>query len=194
MMASTSDDSMTSSRRHWQANPPILVVMGVSGSGKSTIAAALARDLEWSFIEGDELHSPENIGKMSSGLPLSDDDRMPWLRQIAHWIDACRQSGMPGIVTCSALKRSYREFLTKDRVGVIFIYLKISIDGAARHLKCRHGHFMPPSLLPSQFGVLEEPTAGQGVIVVAAERPVKVILDEVKAGLRARAAVADQKR
>jgi carbohydrate kinase (thermoresistant glucokinase family) len=191
MMASTSDDSMISS---WQANPPILVVMGVSGSGKSTIAAALARDLQWSFIEGDELHPPENIAKMSSGLPLSDDDRIPWLTHIAHWIDACRQSGVPGVITCSALKRSYREYLAKDRVGVIFIYLKISIDGAAHHLKCRHGHFMPPTLLPSQFGILEEPTAEEGVIVVAAERPVKLILDEIKADLRARDAVADQKR
>jgi gluconokinase len=160
--------------------------MGVSGSGKSTIAAALAKDLKWSFIEGDELHSPENIAKMSSGWPLSDDDRMPWLKQIAHWIDARRQSGEPGLVTCSALKRSYREFLAKDRAGVIFIYLKISIDAAARHLKCRHGHFMPPSLLPSQFGVLEEPTAEEGVMVVGAARPVKAILDEITAGLRAR--------
>jgi gluconokinase len=169
-------------------NPPILVVMGVSGSGKSTIAAALAKDLEWSFIEGDELHSPENIAKMSSGRPLSDDDRIPWLSQIAHWIDACRQSGVPGVITCSALKRSYREFLAKDRVDVIFIYLKISLDAAARHLNCRHGHFMPPSLLPSQFGVLEEQTAEEGVIVVAAERPVKVILEEIKAALCARVA------
>jgi gluconokinase len=186
MLASTSDYSMISSRRHWQANPPILVVMGVSGSGKSTIAAALAKDMEWSFIEGDELHSPENIAKMSSGWPLSDDDRMPWLRQIAHWIDGRRQSGEPGVITCSALKHSYRKFLAKDRVGMIFIYLKISIDAAARHLKCRHGHFMPPSLLPNQFSVLEEPTAEEGVIVVGAERPVTVILDEIKADLRAR--------
>ena len=177
---------MISSCDHWQANPPVLVVMGVSGSGKSTIAAALAKDLEWSFIEGDELHPPENIAKMSSGRPLSDDDRMPWLKQIAHWIDARRQAGVPGVITCSALKRSYREFLAKGRVGVIFIYLKISIEAAARHLQCRHGHFMPPSLLPSQFGVLEEPTAEEGVIVVGAERPVQVILDEIKADLRAR--------
>src|SRR5450432_247594 len=177
---------MISSPRHLQANPPILVVMGVSGSGKSTIAAALAKDLECSYIDGDELHSRENIAKMSSGRPLSDDDRMPWLRQIAHWIDARRKSGEPGVITCSALKRSYREFLAKDRVGVIFIYLKTSIDAAARHLECRHDHFMPPSLLPSQFGALEEPTPEEGVIVVGAERPVKVILDEIKADLCAR--------
>ncbi len=161
---------------------PILI--GVSGSGKSTVAAALARELRWPFVEGDDLHPPQNIAKMRSGKPLTDEDRMPWLGRVADWIDARRKARQPGIITCSALKRSYRDRLAKHGPGVVFVYLKISPEIAAQRSQSRHGHFMPASLLPSQFADLEEPTAEEAAIVVDAEQPLKVILAEIKARLR----------
>src|ERR1700692_4357396 len=97
---------------HRPGPPAILIVMGVSGSGKTTIATNLANRLGWEFIEGDSLHPPENVAKMASGVPLDDADRVPWLKRIAAWIDKCLDEGRPGIVTCSALKRKYRDFLT----------------------------------------------------------------------------------
>jgi len=135
--------------------PPILVLMGVSGCGKSTIAALLARDLGWENIEGDSLHPPANIAKMSAGHPLTDEDRWPWLAKIADWIQAQTAANKPGIVTCSALKRTYRDVLRAD--NVIFVYLRGSRELIASRLAARTGHFMPPALLDSQFAILEAP-------------------------------------
>jgi carbohydrate kinase (thermoresistant glucokinase family) len=158
--------------------------MGVSGSGKSTVAGALAKNLGWPLAEGDDFHAPANIAKMHAGTPLDDADRMPWLRSIATWIDARRQAGESGIVTCSALKRSYRDLLSGGGPEVLFVYLKGSVELMAHHLAGREGHFMPATLLSSQFETLEEPAADEPVLTVDAERPVAVIVCEIERRLR----------
>jgi carbohydrate kinase (thermoresistant glucokinase family) len=158
--------------------------MGVSGSGKSTVAGALADRLGWVLAEGDDFHPPSNIAKMRSGTPLNDDDRMPWLATIAAWIDARIQAGEPGIVTCSALKRAYRDLLADGRPEVLFVYLKGTVALMSRHLASREGHFMPASLLPTQFESLEEPTTDEPVFVADAAHPVAAIVSEVEAYLR----------
>ncbi|WP_042430394.1 gluconokinase [Streptacidiphilus anmyonensis] len=134
--------------------PPILVVMGVSSSGKSTVAARLASRLGVPFLEGDRLHSPENLEKMSSGTALTDLDREPWLDALAAWIRRNERSGRGGVVSCSALKRSYRARL-RSAGRVWFLYLALTPELAARRIARRTGHFMPPGLLESQFEILE---------------------------------------
>ena len=163
--------------------PRILIVMGVSGSGKSTIAGALANRLGWTFAEGDDFHPPANIAKMHSGHPLDDGDRIPWLESIATWIDASLAAGKSGIVTCSALKHLYRDLLAKGRPEVLFVYLKGSMETVSEHLAGRVGHFMPASLLPTQFDVLEEPAADECFFAVDASSPVPDIVAEVVAYL-----------
>jgi len=158
--------------------------MGVSGSGKSTIAEALAGSLGWALAEGDDFHSPANIAKMHSGTPLIDSDRMPWLRSIAAWIDARRQAGQSGIVTCSALKHSYRDLLSAGRPEVLFVYLKGTVAVMSQHLAGRQGHFMPASLLSSQFETLEEPGKDEPVLAVDAARPVAAIVSEIERRLK----------
>src|SRR5262249_39069141 len=129
--------------RHAPHNRPVIVViMGVSGSGKTTVAKLLAARLGWTFQEGDALHPPENVAKMKSGTPLSDVDRLPWLARIADKIDAWRAQGQSGIVTCSALKRSYRDIIIGDRPGVVLLYLKGSAELIGQRLAERRGHFM----------------------------------------------------
>jgi len=153
--------------------------MGVSGSGKSTVAGALAESLGWTLAEGDDFHSPANIAKMRSGTPLSDADRMPWLRAIAAWILGRLDAGQSGIVTCSALKHSHRDLLSGGRPDVLFVYLKGSQGVMAEHLAGRHGHFMPASLLASQFETLEEPGPDEPVLTVDAGQPVEAIVEEI---------------
>jgi gluconokinase len=153
--------------------------MGVSGSGKSTVAAALAERLGWILAEGDDFHSPANIAKMHSGTPLTDSDRLPWLRAIADWIAARLDAGGTGVVTCSALKYSYRDLLSAGHSEVEFVYLKGSPAVMAKHLAGRHGHFMPASLLASQFDALEEPGADEPVLVVDVDQPVEAIIAEI---------------
>jgi gluconokinase len=162
----------------------ILIVMGVSGSGKSTVALQLAKTLGWQFAEGDDFHPPANIAKMRSGQPLDDGDRMPWLASIATWIDGRREAGEPAIVSCSALKHSYRDLLAAHRSDVLFVYLKGTMEVVSHHLATRAGHFMPASLLPTQFETLEEPTADEHFIAVEASRPVSVIVAEIEAYLK----------
>ena len=159
--------------------PRILVVMGVSGSGKSTVAGALAERLGWPLAEGDEFHSPENIAKMHSGTPLTDADRLPWLKSISAWIETRLKAGQSGIVTCSALKHTYRDLLTGGRPEVLFVYLKGSPEVMAKHLAGRHGHFMPASLLASQFDTLEEPGPDEAVLTVDDDQPVDAIVAEI---------------
>jgi gluconokinase len=145
----------------------VLVVMGVSGSGKSTIAAMLAHRLHWLYEDGDWFHPKKNIEKMHHGEPLNDEDRWPWLHAIADWIDATRRSGNHGIVACSALKRAYRDILIGDRTDVRLIYLKGDQDLIARRIAARADHFMPPKLLDSQFASLDEPKADERPITVS---------------------------
>jgi gluconokinase len=143
---------------------PILVVMGVAGTGKSTVAGLLAERLNWEFQEGDALHPPANVAKMSSGIPLTDEDRWPWLDAIAAWIKEKSQRGEPGILTCSALKRSYRDRLRGP--NVIFVFLNGSREVIGARMASRADHFMPPALLKSQLATLEPPTAEENVLEI----------------------------
>lgn len=147
----------------------VLVIMGVSGCGKTTIAQLLSRRLGWDYRDGDEFHPQANVDKMRSGIPLTDDDRWPWLRAIAAWIDGKRRAGENGIVTCSALKKSYRDILIGPRETVGLIYLKGDEDLIARRLARRKDHFMPKGLLHSQFQTLEEPGPDEQPITVSIE-------------------------
>jgi carbohydrate kinase (thermoresistant glucokinase family) len=157
--------------------------MGVSGCGKSTVAVTLAKKLGWVFAEGDDFHPPANIAKMRSGYPLNDNDRIPWLDSIAAWIDARLHNGETGIVTCSALKHSYRAILARGRPEVLFVYLQGTLKTVSAHLEGRIGHFMPASLLSTQFEVLEEPSADERYIAVDAAKPVPAIIKEIGAYL-----------
>jgi gluconokinase/shikimate kinase len=143
---------------------PVLVIMGVSGGGKSTVAGLLAGRLGWDLAEGDDMHPAANIAKMAAGHPLDDADRWPWLARVAEWIRARTANGRPGIVTCSALKRSYRDKLRGP--SVVFVYLAGSRELIARRLAARQGHFMPPALLDSQFATLEPPDPDEQAITV----------------------------
>jgi gluconokinase/shikimate kinase len=142
----------------------VLVLMGVSGCGKSTIAALLAGRLGWPFAEGDDLHPAANMAKMHAGRPLTDDDRRPWLERIAAWIDEQVAAGRSAIVACSALKHRYRDLLRREQVT--FVYLHGDYEQIASRLATRHGHFMPAALLESQFADLEPPTADEQAITV----------------------------
>jgi gluconokinase len=148
-------------------DPFVVVVMGVSGSGKSTIAAMLAQELRWTYEDADWFHPKSNIEKMHGGEPLTDEDRWPWLHAIAAWIDATRRIGNHGVIACSVLKRAYRDILIGERRDVRLIYLKGDRDLIARRLAARDGHFMPPALLASQFETLEEPQADEHAIVAS---------------------------
>ena len=134
--------------------PTVLVVMGVSGSGKSSLAAYLAGRLGWDLEEGDDLHPAANIAKMSRGVPLDDADRQPWLARVAAWTDKQLAEGRSGVITCSALKRSYRDLLRGE--GVIFVHATGPKEVIAQRLHRREGHFMPETLLDSQYADLEE--------------------------------------
>ncbi len=144
----------------------MLIVMGVSGVGKSTIAEALAARLGWKFQEGDDLHPPSNVQKMHAGIPLTDADRAPWLAAIKHWIDGRIDAGEPGLVTCSALKRRYRDFLVDGRANVRILYLHSDEATIEDRIKHRTGHFMPASMLESQLRTLEEPAAVEHPLTV----------------------------
>ena len=144
------------------AQQPVLVIMGVSGSGKSTVAGVVSGRLGWDLAEGDDLHSAANVAKMQAGQPLTDDDRWPWLETIADWIRQHTESGTPGVITCSALKKRYRDILRGD--NVVFVFLQGSKDNISGRLASRHGHYMPPALLESQFEALEEPTEDENYI------------------------------
>jgi len=138
--------------------------MGVSGSGKSTVAAILAGQLGWDLEEGDDLHPAANVEKMQAGTPLTDEDRWPWLDSVADWISDHTRAGIPGIITCSALKRIYRDRLRGD--NVVFVHLAGNKDTIARRLNARMNHYMPSTLLDSQINTLEPPGPDENTLVV----------------------------
>jgi len=154
----------------------ILILMGVAGCGKSTIGRALAQRLKVELIEGDELHPPSNVSKMREGSALTDEDRWPWLRAIAQRVDSILEHGGRAVVTCSALKQSYRDILA--RPGVQFVYLRVSPEVARARLATRTGHFFPPALLQSQFDTLQEP---REALTVNGEQGVEPTVSEIVA-------------
>jgi gluconokinase len=159
----------------------IVVVMGVSGSGKTTIAAGVAKRKGWVLVEGDTFHPPANIAKMKAGTPLTDADRWPWLHAIAAQEDALRAAGTSAMVACSALKKAYRDILIGPRPDVILLYLRGSRALIGERMAGRKGHFMPPALLDSQFAALEEPGEDENpVIVEIGESPEAEIEDAVR--------------
>lgn len=159
----------------------VLVVMGVSGSGKSTVAARLAERLGWDVQEGDDLHPPANVAKMHSGHPLTDEDRWPWLDAVAAWIRAHVDAGEPGVITCSALRRVYRDRLRRgaDDPTVVFVHVTGSRELLAARLAARTGHFMPPGLLDSQLATLEMPDPDENVITLDAAEPPETMVAAV---------------
>lgn len=144
-----------------------IVVMGVSGCGKTTVASALAERLGWDYVEADGFHPAPNIEKMTAGIPLGDEDRWPWLDAMASHLGAARERGRPCVIACSALKRRYRERLTGGRADIGLVYLKGSYETILSRLAGRTGHYMPPSLLQSQFDALEEPSPDEDPITVS---------------------------
>jgi gluconokinase len=159
----------------------IVVVMGVSGSGKTTIAAGLAREEGWILLEGDSFHPAANIAKMHAGTPLTDEDRWPWLRAIAEREDELLAAGQSAVVACSALKRSYRDILLGGRPDTVLMYLRGSHALIAERMQVRKDHFMPPALLDSQFATLEEPGPDEHPIIVdIGGSPEAVIQDAVR--------------
>ena len=159
--------------------------MGVSGSGKSTIAEAMNATLHWPYQEGDALHPAANVAKMHAGIPLTDADRAPWLAQVKAWIDARVAEGEPGLITCSALKRAYRNGLVAGRPSVRLLYLKADPAVLEARLLRRTGHFMPHSLLASQLETLEEPHSDEAPIVVRVDGPLEVTVAAALAAIRA---------
>ena len=162
--------------------------MGVSGSGKTTIARGLSEREGWALLEGDDYHPPANVAKMKSGIPLTDEDRWPWLRAIAADIDKKRAAGQSAVVACSALKRAYRAILVSSRPDVMLVYLKGSRELIARRMAARKGHFMPAGLLDSQFRTLEEPGPDEHPITVSVEPPAAQVIETVHRELKERSA------
>src|SRR6266581_604481 len=164
--------------------PLVLVVMGVSGSGKMTVATILAARLGWVLEEGDALHSESNIKKMRAGSPLTDADRQDWLLRVADWVDERLDDQQNGVITCSALKRSYRNLINRRGSGVVFVFLAGAKTTIAQRLAARHGHFMPPTLLDSQLAALEEPEPDEQAIRVDVGGSPEMIAERILEDLR----------
>src|SRR5713226_4429324 len=159
--------------------PCALVVMGVSGSGKSTVGEKLAERLGWSYEDGDKFHPASNVAKMSAGQPLTDEDRWPWLRAIADEIERICEAGEHAVIASSALKRAYRDILVHGRPDVRIIYLDGPQELIASRLALRKNHFMPPGLLESQFRTLEPPDASENPVTVSIDGSVETIVDDI---------------
>ena len=162
-----------------------IVVMGVSGCGKTSVAEGLAAALSAAFIEGDSLHPTINVEKMSKGVPLTDADRWPWLDAVGRAVSDAREEGRGVVVSCSALKKSYRGRLRAAAGGALtFVFLKGSRDLLLSRMAARQGHFMPVSLLDSQLATLEDPTGEPGVVTVDIDMPVDAIVAAALRGLK----------
>jgi len=160
----------------------LVVVMGVSGSGKTTVARGIAVAMGWEFAEGDDFHSAANVAKMASGHPLTDDDRWPWLRAIGAWLTEHEESGRNAVVTCSALRRDYRGLLREGRPDVRFCHVEADAALIKDRVEHRAGHYMPPSLLPSQLATLEPLGPDEpGVVVSVAGTPEATVERALKA-------------
>jgi gluconokinase len=169
--------------------PQIIVVMGVSGAGKTTVGQLLAEDLGWPFYEGDDYHPQANVEKMSQGIPLTDEDRAVWLDRLRALIDGLLAAGGSAVVACSALKRSYRQHLGRDRPAVRFVYLKGSQQLIRRRMEERQDHFMEEDLLADQFETLEEPS---DMLTVSVDKEPDDIVAEIRARLDLKAGALGQ--
>jgi gluconokinase len=161
-----------------------VLVMGVSGSGKSTIGTLLARRLGWPFLDADDVHPAANIAKMTAGIPLTDADRQPWLRTVAAWLARGQGEGEPGVVACSALKRSYRDLLRRAAPGLRVVYLASDPELLRQRMAHRRGHFFPLALLDTQLRDLEVPGPDEDPIVADAADPPEKIVDSLQRALR----------
>jgi len=170
--------------------PAAIIVMGVSGSGKSTIGALLAEALGWPFADADGFHPAANVAKMAAGTPLTDADRWPWLDAIAAHIGAARETGQPVVVACSALRRAYRERLRAGHGDLIFLHLSGAPAVIAERQAARQGHFMPPSLMASQFATLEDPAAEADAVTVSVSASLHEVVATALEQLAARGVVA----
>ena len=162
----------------------MVVVMGVAGTGKTTVGALLAGRLGWRYAEADDFHPAANVAKMAAGEPLTDEDRQPWLAAIGQWIDERAADGTPGVVSCSGLRRSYRDLLREGRPQVRLVFLEGSRELITRRLAARHGHFMRVEMLDSQFAALEPPQPDEDVAEVSIDATPELIVDEIVARLR----------
>lgn len=171
----------------------IVVLTGVSGSGKTTVGALLAGRLGWVFEDGDALHPAANVAKMRAGHPLTDQDRKPWLAAIGRWMDERIAAGQSAVVACSALKRAYRDTLRAGRPGLLLVFLAISHESAAARLTARHGHFFPARLLDSQFRDLQPPDPAEAAMVLDAGRPPDELVARIVAHVQAGGSVADKR-
>lgn len=162
-----------------------LVVMGVSGSGKTTVAQGVAQELGWDLLEGDDLHPPGNRAKLAAGEPLTDADREPWLADLATWIGVHERDGADAVLTCSALRRRYRDVLRDGHPSVCFVHVSVDAVLLAERLAHRTGHFLDPSLLGSQLATLEPLELGERGVVVPGDGPVTDVVAAVVAAMRA---------
>jgi gluconokinase len=154
----------------------VIVLMGVTGCGKTTVGEILAEQLGWEFYDADQFHPPANIAKMSKGIPLNDEDRLPWLEAISRVIVQSIEQNKNAIFACSALREKYRQILNKgSEIPVRFIYLKGTMELIKSRLEARKGHFMDPNLLPSQFATLEEPSPSSALYVDVAPTPAAIV-------------------
>ncbi|HUZ37793.1 MAG TPA: gluconokinase [Streptosporangiaceae bacterium] len=157
----------------------IVLVAGVSGSGKSTIGSLLAGQLGWVFEDGDALHPAANIAKMHAGVPLTDEDRRPWLLAVGQWMDQQLAAAGSGVIACSALKRSYRDQLRHGRPALRMVFLRVGRETLAARLAARHGHFFRPELLDSQLADAGIPLPSEPCLVVEAGRPASAVVREI---------------
>ena len=173
----------TAAARTPSVDPEVIIVMGVSGSGKSTVAKGISAVMGWEFAEGDDFHSEANVAKMRSGQALTDEDRWPWLESIGSWISAKEAAGESAVVTCSALRRAYRDLLRRGRPHVRFLHVIAPAEVIRDRMEHRAGHYMPASLLPSQIATLEPLEADESGTSVTNEGTPAQVLDRALAAL-----------